>query len=182
MRHVAGVDQRVIFNRFDGCQLIEDYFVARGAVLQAEVDGVDAVVCVQAEAFVAGVVGDRKGGKQLRLCPFELQVLEVQAVVLIEWFFEGFIDGMDILRRDRIDGGVLVHAVDTSLLAVADFLEVVLLLVAVVRDERLVGHDEDALLDVLPEVLGNEGNQSVEFLTVLLCHCNKYIHSSCLLI
>lgn len=54
-----------------------------------------------------------------------------------------------------------MHAVDTSLLAVPNFLKVVFLLVAVVRDECLVGHDEDALLDVLPEMLGDEGNKSV---------------------
>lgn len=97
MGNVAGVDQHVILERLDGCHLVEDYLVARCAVLEAKVYGVDAVVCVKTEAFVAGVVGDCKGGKQLRLRPFELQVLEVQAIILIEWFSEGFIDVLYIL-------------------------------------------------------------------------------------
>ena len=86
VRHVSGVDQRVVLDCLDGRHLVEDHLVALRAVQQAEVDRVDAVVSVQAESFVAGVVCDCKGGKQLRLGPLELQVLEVQAVVLIEWF------------------------------------------------------------------------------------------------
>lgn len=66
------MDQGVIFESLDGCHFVEDYLVALCAVLKAEVYGVDAVVCVQTEAFVAGVVGDCKGGKQFRFCPFEL--------------------------------------------------------------------------------------------------------------
>lgn len=97
MGNVAGVDQRVILERLDGCHLVEDHLVARCAVLEAEVNGVDAVICVKIEAFVAGVVGDCKRGKQLRLRPFELQMLEVQAIILIEWFFKGFIDVLHIL-------------------------------------------------------------------------------------
>lgn len=62
-------------------------------------------------------------------------MLEVQAIVLIEWFFEGLIDSLHILWCDGVDGGILMHAVDTSLLAVPNFLKVVFLLVAVVRDE-----------------------------------------------
>lgn len=91
------MDQRIILESLDGCHLVEDYFVARRRVLKAEVYGVDAVIRVQTEAFVARIVGDCEGSKQFRLCPFELQVLEVQAIVLIEWFFEGFIDVLYIL-------------------------------------------------------------------------------------
>ena len=63
-----------------------------------------------------------------------------------------------------------MHAVDTALLAVSNFLEVVCLLVVVIGDEAFIWDDEDALLDVLPEMLGHEGNKPVEFLAVLLCH------------
>lgn len=66
------MDQCVILECFDGCHLVEDYLVALCAVLKAEVYGVDTVIRVQTKAFVAGVVGDRKGGKQFRFCPFEL--------------------------------------------------------------------------------------------------------------
>lgn len=49
-----------------------------------------------------------------------------------------------------------MHAVDASLLAVSNFLEIVLFLVVVIGDEAVVGHDEDTLLDVLPEMFGDE--------------------------
>lgn len=97
MRHVSRVNQGVIFYCLYGCHFIEDHFVALCAVLQAEVDRVNAIVSVQAQSFMACVVSDCERGEQLRFCPFELQMLEVQTVVLVEWFFEGFIDGSNIL-------------------------------------------------------------------------------------
>lgn len=83
-------------------------------------------------------------------------MLEVQPVVLVKWFFEGFVDCLNILSRNRVDGGIFMHTVDASLLTVANFIEVVLFFVVVVRDETGVGHDEDTLFDILPEMFGDE--------------------------